>query len=415
MLFLAPVISRGIGFVITLLVARLYSPYEAGAYRFAFVFVWYFMLFSDIGLTPVLIRELATSGGRFAETYAAGVFLRLAAVSVSSILIVVAVASLHFGAQINFLIGLFSLALLPSMLNDTNAQTFVAIGLPQYSLLTEFAGAVIYLGLGAMCFLFKGELWALALAKVTAVSVQCGISAALLARLKLAQPFRLQWAPAKILLAAGLPIMVNGMAAQLISKADVFLLERMAGLQVVGWYTLAYLGMDIFALATNSLANAAYPVLSRMYQQHDVEGYSRLTVKATALTLLLSVAAILLVFLLASPLVSSFLGPAYIAAVPALYVLAWAFPFYGVCNILGLSLLAAREQMPVVKINLLSLLVNVIANFLLIPRWAHVGAAFATVAAYFVCSALYLIVAIRAGMRFEMMFNFYRAGGRHGD
>lgn len=68
MLFLAPVISRGIGFVITLLVARLYSPYEAGAYRFAFVFVWYFMLFSDIGLTPVLIRELATSGGRFAET-----------------------------------------------------------------------------------------------------------------------------------------------------------------------------------------------------------------------------------------------------------------------------------------------------------------------------------------------------------
>jgi len=106
----------------------------------------------------------------------------------------------------------------------------------------------------------------------------------------------------------------------------------------------------------------------------------------------LSVAVALPMTFLAGPLVVLLYGPAYAEAGTVLAIHIWAsiFVFLGVAS--GQWFIAENRQILSFQRTLMGAVVNVLLNFILIPKFGPLGAALATVFSYSVAAFLFDVV-----------------------
>ena len=86
-------------------------------------------------------------------------------------------------------------------------------------------------------------------------------------------------------------------------------------------------------------------------------------------------------------------GKAYLAAVPVLRIITWYSAFAYIGSVRNIWILAEQKQQILWKINLFGAVLNITANYFLIPRLGIAGAAIASVFAqffvnFFLCFAL---------------------------
>ncbi len=163
----------------------------------------------------------------------------------------------------------------------------------------------------------------------------------------------------------------------LYSRADVFLLSKMATLAAVGYYTT---GCRLFAIAQvvpKSFNTSIYPVFCKLFQRSP-ESFRRansLSIRYILVALLPIAAG---VYGLADPLVRMLFGEDFGPAAGVLRVVIWTLVPYGVQRVLASSLFASNRQGIDLKVNVLSLATNLILNAILIQRFGILGCAWAT-------------------------------------
>jgi O-antigen/teichoic acid export membrane protein len=167
------------------------------------------------------------------------------------------------------------------------------------------------------------------------------------------------------------PLGAGVLLSALYFRIDVYFLERYYDLSVVGYYNAAYRLVDAVRLFPAAGLAVAYPALCAATSLAALKRIS-LILAAGAMLIASSIyatAPALLVFVY---------GAAFGTAASALQALALSIPFFFVNYALTYQLIAWDRQNAYLAVAATALMVNVVANVLLIPGREMIGAAYST-------------------------------------
>jgi PST family polysaccharide transporter len=183
------------------------------------------------------------------------------------------------------------------------------------------------------------------------------------------------------LVAEAWPLMFASLAIVIYMKIDEVMLRQLAGPAAVGVYAAAARLSEVWYFIPMALASSVLPALLRARQNDAVE-YARRQQQYYDLSAAVAYALSVPIALAAPWIVRVAYGAEFVAAGPILAVHIWSsiFVFLGVAR--GQWLVNEGLQKFYLVATGVGAVANVGLNFMFIPRWGGVGAAWATVVSY---------------------------------
>ncbi len=371
-----------LGTAVGLIVARYLGPERLGLLSYSVAFVTLLGFVPALGLEAILKREVLNAPEKTAELLGSAWALRLVAGAVGGAA-VVGVARAGWGLAGDEPRLLEALALLLFQ---------PALFLPELWLQTQLrAKAAAVAQLGALAVASGVRLWLIASeAPLTAFAwVLVGemvLGAWGFQAVARRAGLRMSWRAARVetmrrLLAESWPLMFASFAVVVYMKIDEVMLRHLAGPAAVGVYAAAARLSEVWYFLPTALASSVLPALLRAkgndaaeYAKRQQQYYDLSAGVAYGLSVPVALAATLIVHLA--------YGPEFAAAGPILAVHIWSsvFVFLGVAR--GQWLVNEGLQRFYLAATAAGAVANVGLNFVFIPRWGGLGAAWATVISY---------------------------------
>ncbi|MDD2785624.1 MAG: flippase [Patescibacteria group bacterium] len=379
--------QKVVAFLAFYVIARLTGPHITGVYFYGVSVTSVFVIISDLGMTPVVIRSIA--GGKedgerlFSTVIRAKMFLVPIAVLASigygtlmhqtpEIMGTIALACIAMSADA------FHLVLYGTLRGKQNLKP-EALGMLIGQILSGIGGvtaALLHLGpMGLAGALGLGSIWNVIWASRSAVK------------------HGMRWVSVSLsdlrnLALEAWPFAVAGMAVKVYSYIDSLMIQAYNGTVAVGYYAVAYKMTYAMQFLPLTFTAALYPALSHAYanKEHD-------EVRKTFLGSLRFMAAISFpisagLSALAPRLMLALYGQAFSGAIPAMAVLPWVLIPIFLDFPVG-ALLNGSHRAHLKTIAMLGTMVaNAILNLILVPLYGPLGAAWAGVFSF---SFLYAI------------------------
>jgi|GEM_PF-1505726 len=172
------------------------------------------------------------------------------------------------------------------------------------------------------------------------------------------------------------PLATFGALQTLYYRVDLVILKSLSGNEAVGFYDMATRILLVAISVSQLYSQAIYPVFASL--RDKPREFGRLAFKCGKVLFFLGLPITVGGFFLAGPLLVLVAGPQYFPSGPAFAVLSLSILPFFIHNIY-VDVLAVKNNARLNFQFVLLLLLNVVLNFLFIPRWQFVGAAWATV------------------------------------
>lgn len=390
---MALIMQKVVSFAYFAMLASNLPPEDLGKYYFAISFTSIFGIFIDIGLFNFLTREIAKNNNQtnnqkmgekeFAQNFLSTVIAIKIPTAVFSAILVFTLANIfNYSPLVKFLIYLSSI----SMVLDSFSTTFYGVMRGFHNLKFESFGVFIF---QVIVFIFGffslraglGLDWliiALAIASLfgftysaTTLYKQFGI--------KIVPKYDKQLMKKMIVVSSSFAVF--GILQRMYTYLDSVLLQWLAGEKYVGLYQVPF--KIIFALQFLPMAFTAslYPAFSS-YWRNNKEQLPISFSRAINYLLIISLPISGGVIILADDIVKLF-KPEYIEAVLPLQIIISSVVFIFLNFPIGSLLNACDKQKTNTNIMGLGLILSIIANLILIPRYQAVGAGMTLLATNF--------------------------------
>ncbi len=358
--------------------ANLLGPDLTGSYLFIVAFANLFGILTDVGISPILIREVARRPERARELFRATLRFKL----VTGLLTLGALALttplfIHTALRRELLVFAAAYVVLES-LSLTAYGIFRGLQRLRVEAIGSTIAQAVPLVIGSLgLWLTRNPIWlgiSLLASSLTNVLYSTGRLRTVLQGLPSANSPRLPWNWKTIS-----PFFVSGILQRIYGYVDIFLMGILVSGQSVGFYGTAYritYATQFLPIAFNT---SLYPALSQAFHESK-EVLQQLAERSLRVLLVLGLPVAVIIAVHARPLLE-FLFPDYVGATLALQLSVASVPML-FTNFLFSSLLNAtnrqtRNTMALGVVAGLSLGLNLI----LIPIWQHVGASLAALIA----------------------------------
>jgi len=155
---------------------------------------------------------------------------------------------------------------------------------------------------------------------------------------------------------------------------DSLMINRFIGIKEVAFYGLSYKIYSNLIQPAYYFVNSIFPILSG---KHDKK---RELFKISFLLILAGLIILIpLVYIFAPLMIKVLAGDGYEASVRVLRVLSIALIFAYVSHLVGFTLIARGGQRVMLKMGITALVINFVANLIMIPKFGIMGAAWVTV------------------------------------
>ncbi|MEZ8456001.1 flippase [Vibrio cyclitrophicus] len=183
-------------------------------------------------------------------------------------------------------------------------------------------------------------------------------------------------------------LILSGIAAIIYLKVDQIMLEQLASSAEVGTYAVAARMSEVWYFFADAIVITIFPALLSLKKRGENLKYFNSLQKISDLLFSLAILLAFSVTVAARPAISLLFGDEYKESAVILQWHIWAAVFVFMRSLVSKWLIA--EQL--LKYSLVShgigAIINIIANYYLIPYWGGTGAAVATVLSYFTASYL---------------------------
>ena len=401
----ASVGQKILSFVYFLLIARIMMPENTGAYFIALSLLTIFSVIADFGITPVVIRETAKHPEETAALVRRALGLKLPFILLSGVGVLLFTWFLNYDPQILRLV-LFALAILVA---DAFSLLFYGVlrGLHQlqFESLGIFIGQSLTVLIGMVVLFTQPSLTWLVIALVAGSIFNMLFSASRVVAkfgIKILRP-SLDRRAAGFLLKVALPFALANIFVKVYSYVDSIFISKFISTEAVGVYSVAYKFTYAFQFLPMAFVAALYPSMSEAVA-HAPEKLTGLLNRAFWYLALLAVPVVGGLWALA-PEVISLTGVGYEEAVVVLQVLIIVLLPIFLDFPIGSLLNAADKQATKTVIMGLTMVVNVLANVLLIPIFGIMGAAYAALLSFWFMflAGLYFIPKIIYGYKFRSL------------
>jgi O-antigen/teichoic acid export membrane protein len=206
---------------------------------------------------------------------------------------------------------------------------------------------------------------------------------------------------AKRLLAFGVPIGLGLLPMYLIDMADRYFLNSFSTLQEVGLYSVGYkFPWIIKGMIVQSFVLAWGPFVVSMKDKDDATDTFAMV---TTYFVLLLMGATLVFSILSPEVLRIFSAPEFWSAYQVVPILCLSYSIYGMYYIFNAGIYVTKKTRYVPAVIVLAMLVNLRANFVLVPQYGMMGAAVATLLAHTTMAAGMFAVSLRIfPLKFEV-------------
>lgn len=357
---------------------RFLGDQDFGRYALATTVMFFVLLVDDFGINTWIVREVARDRSSAQRLFGVASGMKVAFIPLAVLL--VALVGLVMGydrrtvVAISILAGYGVLssfsALCGSMFRAHEQMQFDALlNIVEKGVIFAAGLLALHRGLGLF-----GLSWAFVLGGT--VSLSFGL---IVLRCRFFPPaLYIDYQAARRIFRGAVVFGVSVFLTTLYNRVDMVMLSLMKPPEVWGWYAAAHRLLNFTNQVPLVFMIALFPRLSHE-SVASKEELSRIFAKGLKYLVILALPMVAGVIILAEKIILFFSGPGFGNAVPALKVLAvdagLVFPNILLAGLFG----ASNHQNRLVAVQATGLAANTLLNYLLIPRYAHVGAAYATV------------------------------------
>ena len=402
-LLAAQVLGHLLGFFYMMYTARYLGAAGFGILSFALAFLAIFGIFTDFGLRPLTIREVARDK-TLAPKYLANLSgMKVALISATFGLIAITINLLGYPGQTIKVVYLVALSVMLNSFTTMFYSIFQAYERMEYQSLGQIlngalmlAGVVLAMKLGFSVVGFA-SLYFLS-------SILCLVYSLFVLRTRFSGLF-FQWSQRKLEMEWGfwkatakeaIPFGLGMFFVMIFYWIDSVMLSLMKGDAVVGWYNVAYRMVLVLLFIPQAFIAAIYPVTSRFHvtSQDSLKSSHEKSFKYLTI---IGVPIAVGTTLLAQRLVLSIFGRSYMNSILPLQILVWSAVFIFMSITFGNLFNCLNRQSIVTKITGICVVVNVAFNIILIPKYSLIGASIATVLTEFVSLSLCFVWGFKIG------------------
>ncbi len=393
-LTIASMLQKGIALVYFAIVSKAFEG-SFGKYQFALAFTSVVIIFMDFGLGQILIREGAKHEEFFQQIITRIVRMKLALMALSGIVgmvIIVAadIALPRITSADVWLVALGSLVILVDTMTFLLFCIFRVLRQLQWEAISILLYQAAIFTVGYACVQAGAPIYFFVGALLCGSIVQCGF---LYFMLRKVTPYYLlrngesvgllpdslqSIISTRNLLLISAPFAIAGIIARMNSSFDIFLLKTLVDDGAVAIYSIATKLVIALTVIPGAFAAVYYPVISAALEKKDKHLHKQF-MDALSYMLIVSLPIMIGVIFIGDSFIKfvwekDFFRPAIIP----LQILILGLPFLFVNYPLGYALNAANKQ-HINTMNMgIALVVNMIANAILIPRYSFTGAAIAS-------------------------------------
>ncbi len=377
----ASVGQKVIAFFYFALIARTIGVESTGAYFLALAMITTIGVVDDLGLTSVLIREVARAPERATEWLRNTIGVKLLAIPVTVAVALFVPTLFGFDGDAARLVQIAIFI----MLADTVSLTFYGVlrGLHQlkYESMGIFVGQMLSALLGAT-FILTGHatLPLLVVALIVGSAWNAVFSIIHVVRrlgwIALRPTFSLGFGP----LRAASAFFLAAVFVKIYSYVDSFTLQAVVGSAAVGLYSVAYKLTYAFQFLPLAFVGALYPTLAANAKNPDA--LRKVFLDAEWYLSLLVAPIVFGIFALAPEIIAFFYGADYAGSVAPLSILIFVLLAIFLDFPVGSLLNATGKQSTKTVIMGLTMVINIVANFVLVPRMGVSGASVAAVISF---------------------------------
>ncbi len=184
--------------------------------------------------------------------------------------------------------------------------------------------------------------------------------------------------PAREVLIFTIPLLTSDLVYTMMNTIDTMLLGHFHDTLGVAAFRAVQPMAKLNQLVLSSFALLFTPVAARLFARNEREGINNLYWQTAIWIAVISFPIFALSFSLAQPLTLTLYGQRYADSAAILALLSFGYYFNAALGQNGLTLKVFGKVRYVVVVNLLAVVVNLVVNLLLIPRYGALGAAIGT-------------------------------------
>ena len=376
-------------------------------YFFAISFTTIFTVVADFGLAPVLTREASRFPDR-SESYFNTVFWTKIIFGLGAYVLVVLLANiLKYPETTKLLIYISGI----TMFFDTLAGSFNSIFRAKKNLIYESIGIIgsqlITLLVGTFALLNHWPLvWLILAYTIPSFLNIIYISGFLKKVYSISVRFVWNVQVFKIFLATALPFALAGIIGRLYSYSDSLLMSKLLSAKELGWWSVPYKITFAFQFIPLALSASVYPVFSGLFLSERT-AIGPLFEKSCRYLFAIIFPIAFGLAAIADPVVRHVFGQEFLPSITPLRFLLIGLIFGFLSFITGALLNATNKQKTQTKLMALVLVVSIILNLILLPRFGITGAAIAALASNAVlCLAGFYFVSRQVAINFKNILKY---------
>ncbi len=397
-LMLATTGQKVVAFFAFMVVARLAGPEIAGSYFYAVSVTSIFVVIADLGITAVVIRAIASNSEGADRLLGAAVRAKLALVPIavllaigygilrgntSEVLLTIVVACIAMTADAFHLIFYGALRGYQNLKPEAFGMFIGQIATGTFAVTVAF----LHFGpIGLAGSLAFGSVWNLVWSFYNIRKIQ----------IKISKPAS---SDVRNLIKQALPFAIAGISVKVYSYVDSLMLEAFQGTTAVGYYSVAYKLTYAMQFVPLTFTAALYPALSQAYANKERDELRKVFISSIRLMATIGFPIASGLSAMAPRLISALYGDAYINSIPAMQVLPWVLLPIFIDFPVGALLNGSHRAHLKTSAMVATMIINAILNYLLIPYYGPLGAAWAGVFSFW-----FLLVA-------GFIFTYKEAGG----
>lgn len=388
------VLALGLLFIAYTQLFRYLGPYSSGQYQFALSYVTLFSVVVDFGISQYVVKKTSEEPNLslkyfynflFAEIILViFLYFSLSVIGLTYIndsLVFKAVLVAGFGMVVNGLTFPF-LAVLSAfqdlrkvaLINFINSVVNVSVIL----VAIHFNKSIVFLASQQMIF---GVISLLLYRKFVRKH---------LPMLKVSRFYREASSKTiKQMLLASIPFAMLVGFSTVYNRIDVVLVTHIRGFTETGFYTAAYKFVDLMNFFPSVVSVSLYPAFAALISTGDIFSVRQIIEKYSKFLTALAIPMAMGVSVLSLQIIKLLAGPEFASSASALGVLSWAVALliiYVTFNALIISQLTKKATL----VTGLNIIVNVVGNLILLPKYGFIAAAYMTVVSELIQAVCYM-------------------------
>ncbi|MDD3245965.1 MAG: flippase [Methanosarcina sp.] len=375
-LVIGNVASKVISLFAVILIARYLGDVGYGKYSFVFAFISFYSIVSELGILQILVREISRDPEIAGKMIGNAILIKTVLSVLAFIAAIFSINKMGYPEETIIAVQIAALVLLVDTFNTYGVIYEVNLKM-KYSIFFLLISRLLMLGLIVLIIHFDLGLNLIILATVAASAIQ-NFFTFLFSTRYIKVKFDLDFQVCKYLVKNSLPLALSSVFTIIYYRIDTVMLSMMVGDAAVGIYSAAYRISETFIFIPSILMTSIFPLMSKSFENSNeilAFSYEKSIKYLFSLALPMAVGTTIL----SDKIMLTIYGDGFRGSIIALQILIWATAIIFINYATSNFFVSINKQKFVMFFTGVGVIINVLLNLILIPKYGYGGASIATV------------------------------------